>query len=172
MGESKRRKKSDPDYGKTLRITKEPSTHEMTYVADLLNAIELFYYNPETNTVHSSFSPLAHQFGKMMDFKHSLLLDKFESQKGYYFVNHLTKTANYAGDNFKQALETMKERGYVKNIVSLIEIDNDQEDDCHSQCDDDDDGNDLEFDEDGECVGDDTWDYPGSPYLSDDDDIY
>ena len=30
----------------------------------------------------------------------------------------------------------------------------------------------LEFDEDGECEGDSTWDYPGSPYLSDDNDIY
>lgn len=58
-----------------------------------------------------------------MDFKYSLLLDKFESQKGYYFVNHLEKTANYAGDDFKQALEMMKERGYVENIVSLKDDD-------------------------------------------------
>lgn len=35
-----------------------------------------------------------------------------------------------------------------------------------------DDGEPLEFDEDGECVGDSTWDYPGSPYLDEDDDIY
>lgn len=34
------------------------------------------------------------------------------------------------------------------------------------------DGKELEFNDDGECIGDDTWDYPGSPYLSEDDNIY
>lgn len=34
------------------------------------------------------------------------------------------------------------------------------------------DGEPLRFNEDGECIGDSTWDYPGSPYLDEDDDIY
>lgn len=34
------------------------------------------------------------------------------------------------------------------------------------------DGYTPEFNEDGECIAGEEWDYPGSPYLSEDDDIY
>lgn len=100
MGEAKRRKALDPDYGKTSKIIHKSSTLETNYGTNLVNR-----------------------------------------------------------DNLIQALEMMKEQGHNINIVLLSDAD-------------DNDGDDLEFDEDGECVGDDTWDYPGSPYLSDDDDIY
>ena len=49
--------------------------------------------------------------------------------------------------------------------VSLQKIDKKNYDDY--------DGNELKFNDDGEAIGlDGVWDYPGSPYLSKEDDIY
>lgn len=176
MGKTKRQKKTRNQNrkteNKTLKVTREPHTLETTYRADLVEFVELFYYVPETHTVHSSFSVYAYQMGKMIEFSHKLMLEKFCFRQGYYFANHLNRTGNYAGSDFGEALEFMRLRGYVQNIVPLGNDNDVNNEPSYCFQNDDDDGDELEFDEDGECIGDDTWDYPGSPYLDDDSDIY
>lgn len=80
---------------KDIKFTIEKHTCESTYIADMVKYVELFYFNTETKTIHSSFIPEARNLGKFLGFKHELLLKEGDYKKGYYFMNHINKTGNF-----------------------------------------------------------------------------
>lgn len=104
-----------------LTITKEPHTLESTYIADLKNRCELMYYNSETETLHLAFSPEAAKVAKIKKFSYERFLDTMlktlgNLPTGYYFADHKSHSGNYLGENFKKALNALKERDLVQNI--------------------------------------------------------
>lgn len=104
---------------KTLKIVDTPHTLKSTYTADLAQYVELIYYDAATHTVHSAFSPFAFYFGQLADFVHGLLLLEFNFKQGYYFMNHVNRTGNYASEDFKKTLDMLEARGYAKNIKAV-----------------------------------------------------
>lgn len=107
---------------KKINFTTEPHTLKSSYVADLMRVVELFYFNDKNSTVYSSHSPHARQMGKLLDFRHNLLVEKCDYQKGYYYVNHVTRMGGYLGDDFLTALKILEKIGFVENIQLTVDV--------------------------------------------------